>query len=1469
MLDKKQSSYKIFTEGRIFIFMKYRHNKFLRFLLLLAITVGMFQISAVTAQAATSVTTLDDLKSAFSNGGDYQLGAHITTTGTLETGANMTAMSLDLNGYGILMTGNGSVIKCNANLPKELTIYDSRPDATNYIVISSDRRAISVSSTKQDGAVKVSGGYIAGGKSDQGGGVYIGGNVNGSSTFTMNGGNIIGNTASDKGGGVYANGIFIMSGGNIINNTAGSSGIGGGVYVQYSSTQKPFIISGSPTITDNSHGKIQDDVTLAEEMKINLSEGATLDDSAKIGVRLTSTTYGTVFTDGFSGKFNVSSFFSDNSREYVVSLNTEGEAMLVNHKHEFGNFRTSGDSTIVVTCTVEADCDLPDHTATLTIGAPVDDTGVATLTCDPEYLASKYFFIEDLIPEIKYSTKQSDGTYGEYDTTPRTADGFYKAKVTYEYFSTTIDASVTYGLNCIQYPETDPEHGSVTGPGGKRKTGATVGAVIEPVISPDLGYEIDTLTVVREDNEPVTVTDNKSFIMPDVNVTVNATFKLADYKITYKNIEHGTISGYATANYSQDVELIISPDIGYELVVISVDQESNNDKVTVTNNKFTMPASNVIVNAAFKLTDYAITYSADSHGTISGDATANYSKDVELIISPDLGYAIDTLSVVRNDNNQNVSVTNNQSFVMPPAGVTVNASFKQIDYEISGNITSGSITVPDTAHYGDKIRFVITPDDGYGISTISIPGVNFNLISRDTDTGVEIYELTMPHDGISIDVELGTLTIYTVFYKAADGLTSLRYRFYDAGNGFEMRSDAKAGDVACWAGQAKGAVGREKFPISFKVNDGEWGALTEYNVVNDVSSINSLPEGSAILIAGDDNAFIASFTWGAFDINSNGEIYARDDGGVKDYFVSNTTTSISVPNPTKTSYDFAGWSYTDDNKKIQTIEPGSVNTTVSIKDNITCTTIFSAIWQPESPKIFFDLNGGRTNYNTVQSVQYGGKASRPADPIKSGYALDYWEVKYDVKAQSENGTEMMLASKSRFDFDKTKIIENMTLKAVWKHAHDYAYLTLANAVARAPGIFTQNDVNKYNSHLHFRICLDTRCLEHGTEPHEFDKNGKCYYCGFEDPSQAAVTVEVTINSRDAVPANTYKTKMSSYIVLIAPTRGTDKFIKWEYRSLDGTEWKDLSSSASTVSPITGNVRINAVYERLTNPELTLSAQHYEDDGILFMLNYTLPTGSTAKNAVVIYGDNYMLGYKTVERETFPLDRPELSKGLGTLTKIFGAVGEVTDFVMDTLGIEDEAARSMIHFYVGLATGEGVADMIGPVVNLGLEAAGLDDTMAADAINFGISAATGDAAGAAEAACSAAKKYVDDHNNGKSIVEISYKGREDNFLTSGGDTKSLLMLKMMLGQGVTVPGNNYAKKHTAKKEDLGQLIGRSYGAYTGIKDVLNGERFFYVMGYVEYSVPGSTTNKIAVVGPIAVTYNGTNNPVTDSVIQVFE
>jgi hypothetical protein len=86
------------------------------------------------------------------------------------------------------------------------------------------------------GTFTMNGGEISGNTSSTGGGVGVGG------TFTMNGGEISGNTSSssssyDKegsGGGVYVGGTFTMNGGEISGNTSSGSSSwsgGGGVYV--------------------------------------------------------------------------------------------------------------------------------------------------------------------------------------------------------------------------------------------------------------------------------------------------------------------------------------------------------------------------------------------------------------------------------------------------------------------------------------------------------------------------------------------------------------------------------------------------------------------------------------------------------------------------------------------------------------------------------------------------------------------------------------------------------------------------------------------------------------------------------------------------------------------------------------------------------------------------------------------------------------------------------------------------------------------------------------------------------------------------------------------------------------------------------------------------------------------------------------------------------------------------------------
>lgn len=86
-------------------------------------------------------------------------------------------------------------------------------------------------------------------------------------TFTMKGGNIIGNTATIHGGGVCVVAQpFNLSGGTISENKAASDG--GGVYVYYG----PFNVSGTPVIKGNtlSDGTTANNVSLQDDSALSV-----------------------------------------------------------------------------------------------------------------------------------------------------------------------------------------------------------------------------------------------------------------------------------------------------------------------------------------------------------------------------------------------------------------------------------------------------------------------------------------------------------------------------------------------------------------------------------------------------------------------------------------------------------------------------------------------------------------------------------------------------------------------------------------------------------------------------------------------------------------------------------------------------------------------------------------------------------------------------------------------------------------------------------------------------------------------------------------------------------------------------------------------------------------------------------------------------------------------------------------------
>ncbi len=73
-----------------------------------------------------------------------------------------------------------------------------------------------------------------------------------------------------------------------------------------------------------------------------------------------------------------------------------------------------------------------------------------------------------------------------------------------------------------------------------------------------------------------------------------------DYTITIADdIEHGTLTGAATAKYMETVNITVTPDLGYWLSRLVVKDADNND-VATTGNTFQMPKGNVTVSAVFE-----------------------------------------------------------------------------------------------------------------------------------------------------------------------------------------------------------------------------------------------------------------------------------------------------------------------------------------------------------------------------------------------------------------------------------------------------------------------------------------------------------------------------------------------------------------------------------------------------------------------------------------------------------------------------------------------------------------------------------------------------------------------------------------------------------------------------------------------------------------------------------------------------
>lgn len=201
------------------------------------------------------------------------------------------------------------------------------------------------------------------------------------------------------------------------------------------------------------------------------------------------------------------------------------------------------------------------------------------------------------------------------------------------------------------------EHGAVTAD----KMTAKIGEDVTFKITSETGYEVNFFKVngisvkyeAKEDPTTGKTYGEAKVKMVSGGLTVTAEFKLAVYTIEWDTPAHGTIAvegDKKSATYGEEVKFIFTPETGYEIKYLTVNEEQvqwANDNTYTT----IMGEYGLFVTVQFGLENETITVNAGEHGTIEHKNKADDTQDylygdtAVVTVTPNEGFMIETITV--------------------------------------------------------------------------------------------------------------------------------------------------------------------------------------------------------------------------------------------------------------------------------------------------------------------------------------------------------------------------------------------------------------------------------------------------------------------------------------------------------------------------------------------------------------------------------------------------------------------------------------------------------------------------------------------------------------------------------------------------------------------------------------------------------------------------------------------------------
>ncbi|MEI6039866.1 MAG: InlB B-repeat-containing protein [Candidatus Berkelbacteria bacterium] len=513
------------------------------------------------------------------------------------------------------------------------------------------------------------------------------------------------------------------------------------------------------------------------------------------------------------------------------------------------------------------------------------------------------------------------------------------------------------------------------------------------------------------------------------DVTVTATFAIDTYTLTYNAGSHGSVSGVTpqTVNYGANGGQVLAvPDDNYHFVKWS-------DDVMTAARIDQNITSDLTVSATFAINSYTLTYSAGSHGSITGTTpqTVNYGGSGSQVTAvPDSNYHFvkwsdNVMTAARTDS----SVSND---------ITVTATFAINTYTLTYNHDSNGTIVgitPQTVGYGANGSEVIaTPNTNYHFvkwsdDVMTAARTDLDITADITVTAtfaVNTYTLTY---SAGANGSITGITPQTVNYGAngtqVTAVPNLNYHFTTWSDGVltAARTDLNVtGNITVTANFAA----ENQYTLSYTA--GSHGTIsgnasqTVY-VGGDGTQVVAIPDTNYHFVKWSDNVMTAART----DLNITTDITVTADFAINTYTLTyNAGSNGSITGTTSqtvgygsngaqvtavpaANYHFVKWS---DN--VMT----AARTDLNVTDNITVTATFAI----NTYTLTYNAgSNGSITGTTPQTVNYGGNGSQVTAVPSAHYHFVSWSDGVLTEARTDSNITSNLTVSATFAIDTNNI----------------------------------------------------------------------------------------------------------------------------------------------------------------------------------------------------------------------------------------------------------------------------------------------------------------------------------------------------------------------------------------------------------------------------------------------------------------